>query len=168
MKNKIFPFVLILILILLVGCASKTGVTAPSQEPGEPQQEPVDVAQDEPTEPTTTIEECAASLEELVKQAYDNYEITISDDKTSLLLYLWQDGLATECYKASKGIEPYASEWKNIVNSMKDLSVNVQGFVDEAGHEEVSAAVVVKNDANLDAVLLMTNKGRVVLDAAGS
>ena len=110
------------------------------------------------------VADVVQQLDGYVSTIFENYEITVSDDGKSVLLYLWKDGLAVDAAKAKNGIEPYASRWPEIVNNMQELSMTVQGLFDAAGLD-VSASVCVRNDLSPEAVLLMTNKGSVILDA---
>lgn len=152
------------LLALLTGCGTPQQPVADEAEAPAQAVEESEAPADEL--PPLEVEDVVSLLESDIKKVYDNYEIWVSDKKDSVLLYLWQDGLATGCLKAGKGISPYTTQWGEIVNSMKNLSISVQGMFDAAGRSDVAASVVIRNDLNPDAVLLMTRNGRVVLDAA--
>lgn len=116
-------------------------------------------------EPKITVEGVCDQLSDYVSQVYENYEISMNDEKDSVLIYLWQDGLADSLLRASKGIEPYAGKWESNKNTLLDLSVTVQGLFDSAGHPEVSTSVCVRNDLNPDGVMFVAHNGQVILDA---
>lgn len=111
------------------------------------------------------LEDCIVQLEATVSSVYENYELHLSEDKKSLLIYLWQDGLAVEATKAKADISPYDKAWESLVNDMKELSLSVQDFMDTNGYPDVRTSICVRNDLNLEGTMLMVHNGRVLLDA---
>ncbi len=168
--------VVLLLIAVLAGCGqSQNASPAPPADLEQSQQESAataadseSIAEDAEDEalPPLDIEDIVSILESDVGKVYENYEVWVSDEKDSVILYIWQDGIASGCYKASKGIAPYTTQWDQIVNSMKNLSISIQDLFDRSGRDDISTSVVVRNDQNPEAVLLMTRNGRVVLDAA--
>lgn len=110
------------------------------------------------------VDAVVEQLDAEVSQAYDNYEISVTDDPAGIVLYLWQDGLAIEAAKAKDGLEPYKSQWQLTVSNMLTLSKTVQARFDEAG-VDVSTTVCIRNDLNEEAILFAAHDGSVILDA---
>lgn len=177
-KRRKLPLILGgVVLLYVIGALAVGGAKKTKPEPTTPaaavvaempeQSMPTEPVEAETEElPPLDIEDIVSILESNVGTVYENYEVWVSDEKDSVILYIWQDGISSGCYKASKGIAPYTTQWDQIVNGMKNLSISVQNLFDSAGRNDISASVVVRNDANPDSVLLMVNRGRVLLNAA--
>lgn len=154
--RKVIGIVIILSLVSsFIGCVAQSESAAPSKQP-----ETAVSAE----ENNISVEDVCAKLEDFASQVYENYEVSLNEDKDSVLLYLWQDGLADSLVRASYGIQPYADAWESNKNILLDLSVTVQNLFDAAGHSEVSTSVCVRNDMNLDAVMFVAHNGRVLVD----
>lgn len=116
-------------------------------------------------ESAKSVDECVSEIETMTRTVYENCEFHLSEDQKSLLIYLWQDGLAVEAVKAKKGISPYVEEWEKLINNIKELSMSMQSYMDNNGHPEVITSICVRNDLNLDGIILMIHDGSVILDA---
>lgn len=115
---------------------------------------------------TEKVESAAAVLRNTMTDYFDNFEVVC--DGTTIYAYIWQSGNAMASAKATQGDSECLEAWNGLVDNVVEASANVSEIVRKIAGDDVIVFFSVKNDLNLEKILITASNGILIYDAVNS
>lgn len=115
---------------------------------------------------TEKVESAAAVLRNTMTDYFDNFEVVC--DGTTIYAYIWQSGNAMASAKAAQGDSECLEAWNGLVDNVVEASANVSEIVRKIAGDDVIVFFSVKNDLNLEKILITASNGILIYDAVNS
>lgn len=115
-------------------------------------------------EPTPEIEKVSEEeLENRIRAALAGFDdsCNISVEGYLYTVQIWRDGVAPEAMLAKLGNTAAAEQWKELEESTKKASLNLQYLLYESGYSDYLIQLQLLNDQNLDNTLLTACMGAI-------
>lgn len=112
------------------------------------------------------VESAAAVLRNTMVDYFDNFEVVC--DGTTIYAYIWQSGNAMTSAKAAQGNSECLESWNSFVDSVVEASATVSETVRKMAGDDVIVFFSVKNDLNLEKILITASDGILIYDAVNS
>lgn len=112
------------------------------------------------------VESAAAVLRNTMADYFDNFEVVC--DGATIYAYIWQSGNAMASAKAAQGDSECLESWNSFVDNVVEASANVSEMVRKIAGDDVIVFFSVKNDLNLEKILITASNGILIYDAVNS
>ena len=107
----------------------------------------------------------AAAMEPVLSAEYgDSYRI--STDETGCIIQIWHEGVGEACDGIKKGSAELTAEWNDMKTSIQKMCTAAQNKFTSSVSEDGNVMVILLDDRDRNAVLLMYKDGICLYDAA--